>query len=330
MKRYTVLLTLIMFSLGWATQSMAQCTPDPNCTDPEGDGEYCPKNYPNAVENIYYDEVTTIICPTSAQGQNIHHIRLIDIGNKPAGLNFACQDGDCNFYAGIGRCVNVYGTPEPGSWGYYNLHVRVEVFIDVVGTPISVGEFVDSSTTVYVEPYLHSEFEISDPTPNTLCYDKNYTVTYTGNAEPTATYHWNFGTHATIVAGEGQGPYTIRYDTPFNLNRGADSITLYVEQDEFISPVNSQTFMVDECLDVDEMSASAMSLVPNPCRHTLHIGTPNTNTVLRIYTISGQLVHQEQLSKNNTAIDVSSWQKGMYLAKIDTQNTTLIKKFIKQ
>ncbi len=328
MKKYTLLFMLMMLSLGLATHSMAQCTPDPNCTDPEGDGEYCPKDYPNAVENIYYDEVSTIICPTSAQGQSVHHIRLIDIENIPAGINFQCQDGDCNFYAGVGRCVNVYGTPEPGSWGYYKLHVRIEAFIDLFGNPVSVGEFVDSSTTIYVEPYLHSDFEIN--ASDTLCYHQDYAITYTGNAESTATYHWDFGSHATVVSGEGQGPYTIRYDTPFTLNRGLDSITLYVEQDEFISPVSSQTFAVEECLGVDDMTASTVSLVPNPCSNTLHISTLYPDAVLRIYTISGQLVHQEHLSENTTAIEVSSWQSGMYLAKIDTQHTTLIKKFIKQ
>ncbi len=329
MKRYNFLLVLVLLSFGFAMQSMAQCTPDPNCTDPEGDGEYCPKDYPNAVENTYYDEVTTIICPTSVQGQDVHHIRLIDIENIPAGINFQCQDGDCNFYAGVGRCVNVYGTPEPGSWGYYKLYVHVEAFIDVFGNPVSVGEAVDSSTTIYVEPYLHSDFEIGNSV-DTLCYHKDYSVEYTGNAEPTATYHWDFGSHATVVSGEGQGPYVIRYDTPFNLYRGVDSITLYVEQDEFISPVSRQTFAVEECLGVDDMAASAISLVPNPCSNTLYINMPNANAVLRIYTISGQLVHQELLSENSTAIDVSSWQHGMYLAKIATQNTSFIKKFIKQ
>lgn len=328
-KRY--FLFLIFVGLGFSYQAMAQCTPDPNCTDPEGDGEFCPKTYPNAVENVYFDQTTTIICPTKVQGQSIHHIRLVDVSNTPAGVNYQCQDNDCNFYPGVGRCINVYGTPAPGSWGYYRLHIKVEAFIKLAGMPISVGIVEDSSAVIFVEPYLKSDFDINFFEPNVLCYQHNHTVSYTGNAEPSATYHWNFGEHATVVSGEGQGPYTIRYNTPFDAARGADSITLYVEQEAFTSAVSSKVFTVTECLGVEDIAAQQLLLSPNPCSHQLKIQLMTAAPAhLRVYNLSGQLMHQCMLQASTNFVDVSTWAKGMYFVRVDAQQGTYSQKFVKQ
>lgn len=43
------------------------------------------------------------------------------------------------------------------------------------------------------------------------CYHDTIQVTYTGNALPSATYTWNFGS-ATILSGTGAGPYSISYN----------------------------------------------------------------------------------------------------------------------
>jgi hypothetical protein len=47
------------------------------------------------------------------------------------------------------------------------------------------------------------------------CFGEICTVTYTGNASPSATYNWNFS-GANIISGSGQGPYVIQWTAPGN------------------------------------------------------------------------------------------------------------------
>lgn len=324
------ILLMILFSAYLFFSShlaMAQCTPDPNCTDPEGDGEICPTEYPNAVENTYYDQTTTIICPTTVHGQNIHHVRLVDVVNIPQGMSYQCQDGECDFYPGIARCANVYGTPEPGSWGYYNIKVTLEVFVNLFGNPVSVGEFTDSSAVVFVEPYLHSDFNLPLGVNNNLCYGVDYEITYTGNAQPSANYYWNFS-NATVVSGEGAGPYTIRYPQTSTVSR--DSISLYVEQDGFVSPVSIQRFTVEDCLSLPEHNQSTVSIQPNPCHEQLYIEHEGSRAFIQVYALSGALVMQTLLKAQNITFDVSHLPRGMYFVKIENAKGSIVQKIIKE
>jgi len=74
--------------------------------------------------------------------------------------------------------------------------------------------------------------------PNVICQGVNATVTFSGTAPAGATYNWNFG-DATVISGNGVGPYQIVYNTS-----GAKTIFLSVSANGCTSPSVSQSFNV--------------------------------------------------------------------------------------
>ena len=65
-----------------------------------------------------------------------------------------------------------------------------------------------NSQNIVIETMPAASFTIN---PNAVCAGSNATITYTGNAPPSATYNWNFGSTANISSGSGQGPYQINW-----------------------------------------------------------------------------------------------------------------------
>jgi len=76
------------------------------------------------------------------------------------------------------------------------------------------------SQTVVVSQIPTSTFTTVSP----VCNGGNTTITYNGNASPSATYTWGFD-GGTIVSGTGQGPFTINWPTA-----GTHYITLNVSE----------------------------------------------------------------------------------------------------
>jgi len=322
-------LTIIAFSL-IAGLSYSQCTPDPDCTDPEGDGEYCPTQFPNAIEDEYYDQVLTIIGPSEVQGVLIHHVDLISIGNIPPGMDYQCQDDNCSFWPGIAKCVSVHGTPAIDSWGTYHLHLTIEVFMDVNGYPVSLGQTTDSSSVVTIEPQLHGDFTVSNAAPNLICEQYPFIVEYVGNATENATYNWSFGDHISILSGEGQGPYELTYDG--SGYTGLDSISLQVQEAPYTSPVFTNDYSVEVCTATDEVNnLDHFAVSPNPFSNHLMVYADEAGaSKISIYGVDGKVVYQDYVSGNENMIDLSPLKKGVYLVRMTNTKFTKTVKIIKK
>ncbi|MDP4266327.1 MAG: choice-of-anchor L domain-containing protein [Bacteroidota bacterium] len=85
----------------------------------------------------------------------------------------------------------------------------------------SNGCRADTSITINIIPGPTAVFSFS---PKNVCVGDIVTVQYQGNADNTANYSWNWG-GATVVSGTGQGPYSIKCNTP-----GWQNVTLQVNQ----------------------------------------------------------------------------------------------------
>ncbi|MEZ4792998.1 MAG: T9SS type A sorting domain-containing protein [Gelidibacter sp.] len=81
-------------------------------------------------------------------------------------------------------------------------------------------------------------------------------------------------------------------------------------------------------LSVDEFSVSKVSISPNPTSDYVNIELHPSNSINRveIYSVTGQLV---QKATNQSRIDISSLNAGVYLMKVITANGTASKKLIK-
>lgn len=328
MKKLIPILTIIAFFLFNIQLANAQCTPDPDCTDPEGDGEYCPTQFPNAVEDEAYDATLTIIAPISSQGIDLHHVDLLSITNIPPGMDYQCQDDDCTFWPGVAKCVSVSGTPEIGSWGTYNLHMTLEVFIDVSGFPVSIGVVEDSSSYVTIESQLHADFVIDGLDEGFLCNNYPFTVYYSGDATEAATYNWNFGENIEVQSGEGQGPYIVSYEFGY---AGMDSISLEVSEGPYTSPIFQEVYYTDICGSTNENISDDLSIYPNPVVNNLFVNigsSKNANAI--IYDLTGKEVYQVILENNSNTLDLSQLQRGIYFLNIVGTQNSVTKKFIKK
>lgn len=322
------ILPLIIISLLFSINLVnAQCSPDPNCTDPEGDGEFCPTEFPSAIEDEYYEQVLTIISPSEQSGFVIDHIEIVSISNIPPGMNYQCQDNNCAFYPQTPKCVNVFGIPEVDSWGDYKLYITIEAFINVSGIVFSAGEIVDSSSVVTVLPQVYGDFTVNLENDNVMCYEQAYEVNYTGNATSDAIYNWDFGNNLEVISGDGQGPYMVQPNNGF----GLDSITLFVEEGVYTSPVFAESFIINTCMGVDNQSLSQFSIYPNPfVEGVTCFGLDNVLSEVNVFTLSGTKVYSQMISTNQNYINLLELKNGIYILSLTNSKKTQTIKIVKQ
>lgn len=150
-KLYTTILCLV-FGLFLAQATFGQCTPGDSlsCPDPENNGEVCPESLPNAMVNQLYQQEFTILAPPayhdSLTGFNIdlHHIKLLDVGNLPPGISWISNTEDSVFMVGTYYCVLMEGTPT--ETGEYPLEIQVEIYVNFFGTPVLADTIIDSTS----------------------------------------------------------------------------------------------------------------------------------------------------------------------------------------
>jgi hypothetical protein len=79
---------------------------------------------------------------------------------------------------------------------------------------------------------------------------------------------------------------------------------------------------------------SGIALYPNPAHDLLCIAYDSKNesalAKLDIYDTTGRLLHSEGISGQKNYIDVSTWPRGMYLIKVQNQETHYLTRLIIQ
>ncbi len=121
-----------------------------------------------------------------------------------------------------------------------------------LGGQICIDATNDCGTTtkcidIIVNPIPTSNFTVDQ----LICIDSTSTVTYTGSANSSATYTWDFG-GGSIVSGSGVGPYEIQWSTSDN-----QTVTLTVEENGCTSTTSFETIDVDEPLDEPNITCNS-------------------------------------------------------------------------
>ncbi|MCK5339336.1 MAG: T9SS type A sorting domain-containing protein, partial [Bacteroidales bacterium] len=101
---------------------------------------------------------------------------------------------------------------------------------------VEESNFVSDTTTndIYII-YLTSDFQLQD----TTCIAHIVDIIYTGNASPSAIYHWDFD-GATIISGSGQGPYAVQWPS-----LGDKIVSLYVEESNYVSDTTTNDIYIE-------------------------------------------------------------------------------------
>lgn len=78
---------------------------------------------------------------------------------------------------------------------------------------------------------------------------------------------------------------------------------------------------------VNNMQISPVIVYPNPAQNTLYIATDLNPSKLEIYNLTGQLVVKQSFAKE---IDISAFQSGLYVLKLNIGKDKKVFKFLKQ
>ncbi len=155
MKKTLSILIIATIGLLSVNVSNAQCTPGDSisCPDIENNGELCPDTLPGAIAGQLYHQDFTILAPPEYTADSIifiplHHIKLMDIENLPAGISWVSNAEDSIFMVGTYYCVLMEGTPTLA--GHYPLKIKVGVYINVGEIPVYAGEVTDS-TSLFID-----------------------------------------------------------------------------------------------------------------------------------------------------------------------------------
>jgi hypothetical protein len=97
------------------------------------------------------------------------------------------------------------------------------------------------------------------------------------------------------------------------------SVNSIILSEGFINPQYSGT------LSIGDKSVDGVLVFPNPVSQTLYISTNQTLESVSLYEILGKEVYA---SKHSNHIDVSRYQQGIYLLKIETNRGFITKKII--
>ncbi|APZ46251.1 hypothetical protein BW723_08055 [Polaribacter reichenbachii] len=92
------------------------------------------------------------------------------------------------------------------------------------------------------------------------------------------------------------------------------------------------SFSSDNCsvLNIDEIKLDRISIYPNPAKNKIQLSNINAiSAEIRIFNVLGkQVFHQSKITNNS--IDISSFKKGVYLAKINVDGKTKTQKLVIQ
>jgi gliding motility-associated-like protein len=91
-----------------------------------------------------------------------------------------------------------------------------------------------------------------------VCQYETITLSYFGNATPTADYIWTFPNGASIVSGSGQGPLVVRFDSA-----GIQRVKLTVDNGGCIGPETT----ID--IEVRQSPRFALDMQPDACKGEL-------------------------------------------------------------
>lgn len=137
-------------------------------------------------------------------------------------------------------------------------------------------------------------------------------------------------------SGNGQNSWSFKWTSP---SSEQGKITFYgasVSGNGNFSNSGDQVFLGKSnsvpSLSVDALSKLEFEMFPNPSSDNVFIRFSDNeeNAMVTFYDYSGKKVYNQQVTRNNTKINVSNLSSGVYFVKVISDGKTGLKKFIKQ
>jgi hypothetical protein len=82
---------------------------------------------------------------------------------------------------------------------------------------------------------------------------------------------------------------------------------------------------------INEINASNISIQPNPFNNELKVKLDkNYEGVIEVYNTLGALITSEKLQNRNVTLSTNTWNAGVYILKVATNDGVVVKKVIKR
>jgi hypothetical protein len=169
-------------------------------------------------------------------------------------------------------------------------------------------------------------------------YDTRITI----EVGDTVEWVWEGGSFHNVKSVEGQSVETFgtpggaddTYQAPYNFSY---TFTVPGENKFQCTPHSTLMFgfitvVPEGTLSISEPNTTNFKISPNPAKNdfTLELGIFNNNSVVEIYDVLGKKVLNRNLDASTTTFDISRWNSGLYIIKISSENSVLMKRFVKQ
>ncbi|WP_298879298.1 DM13 domain-containing protein [uncultured Polaribacter sp.] len=140
--------------------------------------------------------------------------------------------------------------------------------------------------------------------------------------------HLEFG----LIQANGQQTFTVAIPEGKDITK-FDKVFFYcLEYNHFWDLGTFTSFHPNNCsvLNIQNLLLDKISIFPNPAKNKIHVSNIDVNSIeIRIFNVLGkQVFHQSEISKKG--IDVSNFNKGIYIVKIDVDGKSKTQKLVIQ
>lgn len=140
--------------------------------------------------------------------------------------------------------------------------------------------------------------------------------------------HLEFG----LIQANGQQTFTVAIPEGKDITK-FDKVFFYcLEYNHFWDLGTFTSFHPNNCsvLNIQNLLIDKISIFPNPAKNKIHVSNIDVNSIeIRIFNVLGkQVFHQSEISKKG--IDVSNFNKGIYIVKIDVDGKSKTQKLVIQ
>lgn len=140
--------------------------------------------------------------------------------------------------------------------------------------------------------------------------------------------HLEFG----LIQANGQQTFTVAIPEGKDITK-FDKVFFYcLEYNHFWDLGTFTSFHPNNCsvLNIQNLLIDKISIFPNPAKNKIHVSNIDVNSIeIRIFNVLGkQVFHQSEISKKG--IDVSNFNKGIYIIKIDVDGKSKTQKLVIQ
>jgi hypothetical protein len=288
-------------------------------------------------KNLFFFLMCCFAIVGMAQAQNRGEIQLkaIEMDNVMISQDQLPTVGSWFSYVGDYSSPNMIGIGMPFSWGYM---FPAELMYEYKGCSFTEFAFLDAGEEQFATHYTVNIYTGGDTAPETLVSTQEFEIT---------------GTASDVV--------TFRLDTPVYID-GLQNIWLTFSHDgsiQYPAPAvadvgnpNSRWFGIDGYgwMDVASVSSEAyswlawvyvdgydwigesnesVSVYPNPTTGNVNVAAPGLSHITVMNTL-GQVIYDSEADGNMTTLDLNSYQTGIYMVRVITENGESVKLISKQ